>query len=100
DLDDWTITFVETGSHTNIGGRLKAIESYLEGEDMFLANYSDGLSDVPLPAMLETFRQSTAVASLLLVQPTASFDIVHAGPEGRVREICALSRSDIWINGG
>jgi glucose-1-phosphate cytidylyltransferase len=100
DLDDWTITFVETGATTNIGERLQAIEPYLEGEDMFLANYGDGLSDVPLPDMLETFQQSTAVASLLLVQPTASFDIVDAGPEGIVREISALSRSDIWINGG
>jgi glucose-1-phosphate cytidylyltransferase len=50
--------------------------------------------------MVETFQQSNAIASLLLVQPTASFDIVHVGPEGKVREVCALSRSDIWINGG
>ena len=100
DIDDWTITFVETGANANIGERLKAVEPYLQSEDMFLANYSDGLSDVPLPAMLEAFRQSNAVASLLLVQPTASFDLVNAGPEGMVREICALSRSDMWINGG
>ena len=50
--------------------------------------------------MLDTFRQSNAVASLLLVQPTASFDIVHAGSEGVVQEIYPLSRTDIWINGG
>ena len=82
DIDDWTITFVETGANANIGERLKAVEPYLQGEEMFLANYGDGLSDVPLPDMLETFRKSNAVASLLLVQPTASFDIVHAGPGG------------------
>jgi len=34
------------------------------------------------------------------VQPTASFDIVQAGPGGAVKEICPLTRSDIWINGG
>jgi glucose-1-phosphate cytidylyltransferase len=50
--------------------------------------------------MLETFRQSDAIASLLLVQPTASFDIVATGSEGMVTDICALNRSDIWINGG
>jgi glucose-1-phosphate cytidylyltransferase len=100
DIDDWTITFVETGANANIGERLKAIEPYVQGEEMFLANYSDGLSDVPLPAMLETFRQSKAVASLLLVQPTASFDIVHAVSGGMVREICPLNRTDTWINGG
>src|SRR5262249_28312775 len=100
DIDDWTITFVETGANANIGERLKAVEPYLQGEEMFLANYSDGLSDVSLPVMVETFRQSNAIASLLLVQPTASFDIVNVGSGGIVREICALSCSDIWINGG
>jgi glucose-1-phosphate cytidylyltransferase len=49
--------------------------------------------------MLETFRQSSAVASLLLVQPTNSFDIVNSS-DGMVTSICELTRSDIWINGG
>src|ERR1700674_5905435 len=100
DIDDWTITFVETGANANIGERLKAVEPHLQGEEMFLANYGDGLSDLPLPAMLETFQHSNAIASLLLVQPTASFDIVNAEPGGMVSDISALSRTDIWINGG
>ena len=67
---------------------------------MFLANYGDGLSDVELPAMIDNFQRSKAVASLLLVQPTASFDIVRVSPGGAVGEISALTKSDIWINGG
>jgi glucose-1-phosphate cytidylyltransferase len=100
DIDDWTITFVETGINSTVGERLKAVEPHLRGEEMFLANYGDGLSDLPLPAMIEAFRQSHAVASLLLVQPTASFDIVKVGTEGLVTGVCRLGQSDIWINGG
>jgi len=100
DIDDWTITFVETGANANIGERLKAVEPYLHGEEMFLANYSDGLSDVALPKLVEVFSQSASIASLLLVQPTASFDIVSASGDGAVSNICPLSNSDIWINGG
>jgi glucose-1-phosphate cytidylyltransferase len=100
DIDDWTITFVETGATSNIGQRLKAVEPHLSGEEIFLANYGDGLSDASLPSMLETFRRSNAIASLLLVQPTASFDIVSTGPGEIVREICPLMRSEMWINGG
>jgi glucose-1-phosphate cytidylyltransferase len=100
DIDGWTITFVETGVNANIGERLKAVEPYLRGEEVFLANYGDGLSDLPLPAMVHGFQCSKAIASLVLVQPTASFDIVQADPGGQVREICPLTRSDIWINGG
>ena len=100
DIDDWKITFVETGANSNIGERLKAVEAHLQGEEMFLANYGDGLSDVSLPAMVETFQRSNAVASLLLVQPTASFDIVNVNSEGAVTDVSALTAADIWINGG
>lgn len=100
DIDDWTITFVETGATTNVGERLKAVESHLQGEEVFLANYGDGLSDVPLPTMLENFHRSNALASLLLVQPTATFDLVQSEPGGIVTDIRQLSRTDIWINGG
>jgi glucose-1-phosphate cytidylyltransferase len=100
DIDDWNITFVDTGANATIGERLRAVEPHLQAEEMFLANYGDGLSDLPLLDMLETFRQSNAVGSLLLVQPTASFDIVNTGPAGMVTEVCELRQSDIWINGG
>jgi glucose-1-phosphate cytidylyltransferase len=100
DIDDWTITFVETGATSNIGERLKAVEPYLDGEQIFLANYGDGLSDAPLPDLVDRFCKSSAVVSLLLVQPTASFDLVRTGVEGVVSEICPLTQSDTWINGG
>ena len=51
DIDDWTITFVETGTTSNIGQRLKAVEPHLSGEEIFLANYGDGLSDASLPSL-------------------------------------------------
>jgi glucose-1-phosphate cytidylyltransferase len=100
DLDDWTITFVETGIHSTIGERLKAVEPYLLDEEMFLANYGDGLSDLNLPLMIDEFRRTDAVGSLLLVQPTASFDIVGTTSQGKVSQVSPLSESDIWINGG
>jgi glucose-1-phosphate cytidylyltransferase len=100
DIDDWTITFAETGVNSSIGERLRAVEPYLRGEEIFLANYSDGLSDVPLPRLIDVFERTGGIASLLLVQPTASFDIVNTDNGGRVTGISELRRSDIWINGG
>jgi glucose-1-phosphate cytidylyltransferase len=100
DIDDWTITFVDTGANATIGERLKAVEPYLFGEELFLANYGDGLSDVDLNSMIDSFRRTDAVASLLLVQPTASFDIVRVGTGGAVLGVDSLSQADVWINGG
>src|SRR3990172_6091616 len=46
DIQDWSITFVDTGISSSVGQRLKAVESYLDGEDVFLANYSDCFTDL------------------------------------------------------
>ena len=78
DIEDWRITFAYTGINSNIGQRLKAVEKYLEGETEFLANYSDGLTDLPLPEQLEHFRQQGKVASFLCVRPN------HELPRGFV----------------
>jgi glucose-1-phosphate cytidylyltransferase len=100
DIHDWKITFVDTGLNSNIGMRLKAVQPFLEGEEMFLANYSDGVSDLPLPGAIETFRQSDAVASFVGVIPTQSFHLVTVEDGGKVRNIRHVKDVGMRINGG
>jgi len=100
DIQDWRITFVDTGLHANIGQRLKAVERYLEGEEVFLANYSDGLSDLPLPEYLAHFRAMDKIAGFVSVRPSLSFHLVSTGPDGLVTDIRSMEDSDVVINGG
>jgi glucose-1-phosphate cytidylyltransferase len=100
DIDDWRITFVDTGLKANVGQRLKAVEPYLEGEEMFLANYSDGLSNVHLPSMIESLRQTDNVASFMAVKPSQSFHVVSLQGDGGVDSIRPVVETDITINGG
>ncbi len=100
DIEDWRITFVDTGLHANIGQRLKAVERHLQGEEVFLANYTDGLSDLHLPAIIDYAVRLRSTACFLSVRPTQSFHVVDIEGDGRVRDIQDLSRSGIWINGG
>lgn len=100
DIEDWTITFVDTGLHSNIGRRLKAVEKYLEGEEVFMANYSDGLTDMPLPDYLDHFYRHDKIASFIAVQPSQSFHVVKMGAGSLVASIEPVGQSDVWINGG
>ena len=100
DIEDWRITFVETGLHSNIGQRLKAVEKHLEGEEVFLANYSDGLSNLPLDKMLEHFHHHKKIASFVSVRPHYSFHVVSMKNGHNVEGIKHLSTTGIWINGG
>ncbi len=100
DMEDWKITFVETGLHSNIGQRLKAVQGYLGDDEMFLANYADGLSDLSLTDYLAEFRRQDRIGSFLCVRPSQTFHIVSADNAGVVSDIRHVSRADFWINGG
>jgi glucose-1-phosphate cytidylyltransferase len=100
DIDAWEITFADTGLQSNIGQRLRAVEHYLGGDDVFLANYSDGLSDLWLPEYLDHFYRHDAVASFVSVHPSQTFHIVAMGEGSLVSDICDVRQSGLWINGG
>lgn len=101
DIHDWRITFVDTGINANIGQRLKSVERYLDGEESFLANYSDGLTDLPLPEQLDHFHRSGKIASFLCVLPNLSYHVVttQAG-SGLVNGIHPINNGSVRINGG
>ncbi|MDZ7956880.1 MAG: sugar phosphate nucleotidyltransferase [Aulosira sp. DedQUE10] len=100
DIQDWNITFVDTGLTANIGQRFKAAEEYLEGEEVFLANYSDGLTDLHLPTYIDNFYQRDKIGSFLCVRPSQSFHLVDIGENDLVHDIKDVKQREIWINGG
>lgn len=100
DISDWRITFVDTGMHSNLGQRLLRVRHHLQDDEMFLANYSDGLSDLDLRAYIDEARQSEAVASFVSVRPSQSFHAVRAREDGWVTAMEPVSQSDAWVNGG
>ena len=59
----WSITFADTGQDTLIGQRLKAVEPHIGDDDVFLATYGDGLTDAPLPRLIDTLLESERSAS-------------------------------------
>jgi glucose-1-phosphate cytidylyltransferase len=78
----------------------KPVEKYLRGKAMFLADYSDGLSDAPLPAIIESFEGSGNIACLVSVKPRVSFHLFDASPDGAVNSIAHVAKSGARINDG
>ena len=97
---DWRITLIDTGIWRNIGQRLWAVHEQVAGEDMFLANYSDGLSNVNLAEMTKAFRASGKIACFTAVRPSFSLHLVEMLPDGKVERIRASQDANLWINGG
>jgi glucose-1-phosphate cytidylyltransferase len=100
DIADWRITFVDTGLHSAIGERLRRVRRFVEGEEMFLANYADVLTDAPLPDMTARFAASNAVVSLLAVPPQSSHHVVDVDEDGRITQVTPMRDLRQWENGG
>jgi glucose-1-phosphate cytidylyltransferase len=100
DIDEWRITFVDTGMNTNVGERLVAVRDYLDGEDEFLANYSDAVTDHHLPDQIEHLRRMDRIASFLSVRPNLSYHFVTTNGDGEVTSMKDIGQARIRVNGG
>jgi glucose-1-phosphate cytidylyltransferase len=100
DIDDWRITFADTGLHSNLGERLRRVKNHLQGEEVFMANYADGLSDLDLASYISAFRATGKTATFLSVRVPQTFHIVHSDGEGHALRLEDVAKSPLRINGG
>jgi len=100
DIEDWSITLTDTGLKSSIGQRLKAVEKYLGDEEIFLANYADGLTDLPLPEMINFFVKSGKVGCFICAKPSQSFHVVTLKEGNLVEKLQYVRDTDLMINAG
>lgn len=100
DIDDWTVTFVDTGLSSNVGERLRRVREHIGTDEMFLANYADGLTDLDLDCYIDSFAERDKVACFLSVPAPHTFHIVHTGDDDLVTDLELIARSPVRINGG
>ena len=95
-----TVSCVDTGLHTQTGGRIRRLAPMLAGEEVFCATYADGLADVDLNELLSFHRRHGALATMTVVRPTLQFGVTELSADGRVSGFVEKPRSEHWINGG
>jgi len=100
DISEWNIAFIDTGLSSSIGERLIRVREYVQGEEIFLANYADTLTDAPLDQMIETFRASGATASMIAVPPVSTHHVVEIDDAGQVTGVREVSELMQFENGG
>lgn len=71
--EPWRITLVETGSDTQTGGRLKAIQPFLNGDDAFCFTYGDGVADIDASDLIRFHRSHGKKATITAVAPPGRF---------------------------
>ncbi|MDN3921591.1 glucose-1-phosphate cytidylyltransferase [Roseateles violae] len=97
--EPWRVTLVDTGEHTQTGGRLKRVQSYLDDEP-FCFTYGDGLSNVDIGGLIAFHKAQGRQATVTAVQPPGRFGALDI--EGhRITRFAEKPQGDgNWINGG
>ena len=96
---DWDVRVLDTGLHTQTGGRIKLCMDQFPGERVF-ATYGDGLANIDLKQLIEFHERQQGLATLTAVHPPARFGVVETN-NGFVTHFGEKSQAKSgWINGG
>lgn len=71
--EDWRVTLAETGELTQTGGRVAAVRRYVEGDDLFMLTYGDGVSNVDITALVAFHKKHGKAATVTAVHPPGRF---------------------------
>lgn len=97
--EPWRVTLVDTGEHTNTGGRLRRVREYL-GDDTFCFTYGDGLSDVDITSAITFHRKQNRLATVTAIKPPGRFGALKVHGDKVVGFKEKPNGDGGWINGG
>ena len=100
-VEPWNITLVNTGEHTNTGGRLKRIYEYIKDEDIFCFTYGDGLGNINILDLVNFHKKHGRKATITATRPSARYGALKLGVNDKVDNFEEKPIGDrSWINGG
>jgi glucose-1-phosphate cytidylyltransferase len=98
--EPWTVTLVETGEDTMIGGRIKRILPYVKDDPYFCLTYGDGVGDVDVTATIALHERAGRLATVTATQPPGRFGALRFEGD-KVLGFQEKPQGDGgWINGG
>ncbi len=98
--EPWRVSVVDTGQHTQTGGRLLRVRHLLDEDEPFLMTYGDGLADVDIDALTAFHRAHGALATVTAVQPAGRFGALETDGDRVLRFTEKPEGDGMWVNGG
>jgi glucose-1-phosphate cytidylyltransferase len=96
---DWRIGVIDTGLHTQTGGRIRRLKPWI-GDERFMVTYGDGLGPVDVAALVRFHEAHGKLATVTAVRPPARFGGLAIDGD-TVREFSEKPQTgEGWINGG
>ena len=77
DAEPWTVTLIDTGENTMIGGRIKQILPYIGEDPEFCLTYGDGVADIDITESIAFHRREGRLATVTATQPPGRFGAIN-----------------------
>ena len=98
--EPWTVTLVDTGDETQVGGRIKRILPYVANDEAFCLTYGDGVGNVNIQEVIALHKREGVLATLTAAQPPGRFGSLRSDGN-RVLGFQEKPMGDGgWINAG
>ncbi|MFN3396565.1 MAG: glucose-1-phosphate cytidylyltransferase [Thermodesulfovibrionales bacterium] len=97
---NWKVHVIDTGLYTQTGGRLKRLKKWLEGEELFMLTYGDGVADIDIKALINFHRAHGKQATVTTVRAPARFGRIVFDEDRIVNFYEKPEAAEGWINGG
>jgi glucose-1-phosphate cytidylyltransferase len=99
EVEPWTVTLVDTGEHSNTGGRVRRVARYLDREP-FCLTYGDGVADIDIRALINFHASNGKLATLTAVVPPGRYGALDLDGTTVSRFIEKPPGDNAFINGG
>jgi glucose-1-phosphate cytidylyltransferase len=101
EVDDFEITFIDTGLETLIGERILRCQKYIPKEDKyFMVTYGDGVTDLNIKKLVEFHKNQGTIGTITGVHPRSKFGLVRVGKSNLVKKFVEKPVLTDWVNGG
>jgi len=100
-INEFDITFIDTGIETQTGARIKKVREYLKNNhDMFMLTYGDGVADIDIDALMDFHLSHDKLATVTGVNEPFRYGMITES-EGKVLNFGEKKGSaSNLINGG
>lgn len=101
EIDDFKITFVDTGIEKNPGERILNCRKYIPDTDAtFMVTYGDGVSDININDLIKFHKKSGKIGTITGIHPRSKFGMIDVDERGQVKDFSEKPISNNWVNGG
>lgn len=101
EVDNFTITFVDTGLETQVGERILRCQKYIPKNDpYFMVTYGDGVSDIDINKLIAFHKEQNTIGTITGIHPRSKFGMVLVDESNKVKQFSEKPVINDWVNGG